>query len=128
MAPPTDSSARAANSAPNNSMPNVTPNAGTENEHALVPTSSAPQATDPVREKRFQAGSPFACLPVELSVVVPVRNFRVKNLLSLDTGQVVESYWNHGEDLPLSSGDVQLAWSEFEVVDTHLAVRVTRLS
>jgi hypothetical protein len=27
----------------------------------------------------------------------------------------------------LSSGDVQLAWSEFEVVDTQMAVRITRL-
>ncbi len=34
----------------------------------------------------------------------------------------------HGEDVPLSAGDVQLAWSEFEVVDTQLAVRVTRLA
>jgi hypothetical protein len=30
--------------------------------------------------------------------------------------------------MPLTSGKVQLAWSEFEVVDTQLAVRVTRLS
>jgi len=27
----------------------------------------------------------------------------------------------------LAAGDVQLAWSEFEVVETRLAVRVTRL-
>jgi hypothetical protein len=30
--------------------------------------------------------------------------------------------------MPLCAGDVQLAWSEFEVVDTELAVRVTRLA
>jgi hypothetical protein len=30
--------------------------------------------------------------------------------------------------LPLAAGDVQLAWSEFEVLDTKLAVRVTRLA
>jgi len=29
--------------------------------------------------------------------------------------------------VPLASGKVQLAWSEFEVVDTQLAVRITRL-
>jgi len=33
----------------------------------------------------------------------------------------------NGDDVPLSSGNVQLAWSEFEVVDTQLAVRLTRL-
>jgi hypothetical protein len=30
--------------------------------------------------------------------------------------------------MPLAAGDVQLAWSEFEVVDSQLAVRVTRLA
>jgi flagellar motor switch protein FliN/FliY len=41
---------------------------------------------------------------------------------------VIESQWSHGEDLPLASGDVQVAWSEFEVVETRLAVRITRLA
>lgn len=67
-------------------------------------------------------------LPVQLDVRIPVREFRVRHLLSLDPGQVVETDWANGEDMPLASGKVQLAWSEFEVVDTQLAVRVTRLS
>jgi len=71
---------------------------------------------------------PVARLPVELEVVVPVREFRVRNLLAMVPGEVIETQWGHGEDLPLSSGSVQLAWSEFEVVDSRLAVRVTRLA
>ena len=55
-------------------------------------------------------------------------DFRVRNLLALAPGTVVESQWEHGDDVPLASGDVQLAWSEFEVVDTQLAVRLTRLA
>jgi flagellar motor switch protein FliN/FliY len=69
----------------------------------------------------------MARLPVELDVSVAVREFRVRNLLALEPGQVIETEWGHGEDVPLASGDVQLAWSEFEVVDSQLAVRVTRL-
>jgi flagellar motor switch/type III secretory pathway protein FliN len=71
--------------------------------------------------------SPAAQLPVELDVAVPVRDFRVRNLLALEPGQVIETQWGHGEDVPLAAGDVQLAWSEFEVVDSQLAVRLTRL-
>jgi flagellar motor switch/type III secretory pathway protein FliN len=71
---------------------------------------------------------PLALLPVELDVAVPVRGFRVCNLLSLDRGQVIETQWGHGEDVPLASGEVQLAWSEFEVVESQLGVRVTRLA
>jgi flagellar motor switch/type III secretory pathway protein FliN len=73
-------------------------------------------------------GSLIGRLPVELEVAVPVREFRVRNLLSLAKGSVIETEWKHGEDLPLSAGDVQLAWSEFEVVEAVLAVRVTRLA
>ena len=52
----------------------------------------------------------------------------MRNLLAITSGEVIETQWSHGDDLPLSAGEVQLAWSEFEVVDTRLAVRVTRLA
>jgi flagellar motor switch/type III secretory pathway protein FliN len=67
-------------------------------------------------------------LPVELDVAVPLKGFRVRKLLALAPGTVVESQWGHGEDLPLACGDVQLAWTEFEVIETQLAVRLTRLA
>ena len=66
-------------------------------------------------------------LPVELEVAIPLRDFRVRNLLALQAGALVESQWLHGDDVPLGSADVQLAWSEFDVVDKQLAVRLTRL-
>lgn len=70
---------------------------------------------------------PIALLPVELDVAVPVREFRVRNLLALECGQVIETEWGYGDDIPLASGEEQIAWSEFEVVDSQLGVRVTRL-
>ncbi len=73
-------------------------------------------------------GAPVSLLPVELDVAVPVRKFRVRNLLALEPGQLIESKWGNGDDVPLASGEVQLAWSEFEVIDTQLAVRITRLA
>jgi len=91
-------------------------------EQALVPSPRAP-----AERAGISLTAPLARLPVELDVSVPVREFRVRNLLVLEPGQVIETLWAHGEDLPLAAGDVQLAWSEFEVVDTQLAVRVTRM-
>jgi flagellar motor switch/type III secretory pathway protein FliN len=87
---------------------------------------SAPQQEEEAGPMRF--GGPVARLPVQLDVAIPVRGFRVRNLLALEAGQVIESQWSNGDDLPLASGEVQLAWSEFEVIDTQLAVRVTRLA
>jgi flagellar motor switch protein FliN/FliY len=89
---------------------------------APVPTNPAEVTKDGISPDSLECR-----LPVELDVVVPVRDFRVRNLLALEQGKVIESQWNHSEDLPLSSGEVVLAWTEFEVVDTKLAVRVTRL-
>jgi hypothetical protein len=65
-------------------------------------------------------------MPVEVEVGVPVRDFRVCNLLALSPGMIVRSQWNHGEDLPLRAGHVQLAWIGFEVLDSVLAARITR--
>jgi flagellar motor switch protein FliM len=92
-------------------------------ELALVP--SAQQGEEGGLISR---AGPAARLPVELDVSVPVREFRVRNLLALEAGQVIETQWVQGSDMPLAAGDVQLAWSEFEVVDSQLAVRVTRLA
>jgi flagellar motor switch protein FliN len=78
------------------------------------------------------SGSPLrdpviARIPIEADVAVPIRNFRVRNLLTLQQGYVVESLWLQGEDLPIAAPGAQLAWSEFEVIDQKLAVRITRL-
>jgi hypothetical protein len=80
-----------------------------------------------LEKKRIAPNSPAARLPVEVDIAVPIRGFRVRNLLSIGLGEVIETQWSNGSDLPLAAGDVQLAWSEFEVIDTQLAVRVTRL-
>jgi len=91
-------------------------------EKSLVASPQLPEGA------KIKLTAPIARLPVELEVAVPVRDFRVRHLLVLEPGQVIETQWDHGTDMPLSSGDVQLAWSEFEVVDTQLAVRLTRLA
>lgn len=98
---------------------------GTESavEHALVVTPQTPVGGAGLNLTALEAR-----LPVGLDVTVPVRDFRVRNLLALEPGQVIETHWANGKDMPLVAGNVQLAWSEFEVVDEQLAVRVTRLA
>jgi flagellar motor switch protein FliN/FliY len=86
----------------------------------------APQPPPDAEKSVFRA--PILRLPVAVGVTIPVREFRMRELLALTPGQVIETRWGHGDDLPLAAGDVQLAWSEFEVVETRLAVRVTRLA
>jgi flagellar motor switch/type III secretory pathway protein FliN len=81
----------------------------------------------PAAEGLIAPASPLSRLPVEVDVTIPVPAFRVRTLLAMAPGQVIETEWIQGEDMPLAAGDVQLAWTEFEVIETALAVRVTRL-
>jgi flagellar motor switch protein FliN len=102
---------------------------GTSNGTGGVPPAKAlvPVAPPPEVREELEFSAAVARLPVELDVAVPVREFRVRHLLALAPGQVVRTQWSQGIDLPLGAGEVQLAWSEFEVVETRLAVRITRL-
>jgi hypothetical protein len=98
---------------------------GAESEAALVKSGGA--GSPVVRDEAGIDRDSVVCrIPVEVEVGVPVRDFRVRNLLALSSGTIVRSQWTHGEDLPLRAGCVQLAWIEFEVVDSVLAARITR--
>ena len=92
-------------------------------EKALVPQVRAPEEGEVI-----SPSNPVARLPVEMDVAIPVREFRVRNLLTLRPGEVIETQWVNGEDIPLAAGDVKVAWTEFEVLESQLAVRITRLA
>jgi flagellar motor switch protein FliN len=83
---------------------------------------------DSVAVRKSSLAELAAKLPLQLDLRVPLPSFRVQQLLALEKGQVIETVWPHTEDLPLWSGGIQLVWTEFEVVDQKLAVRVTRLA
>lgn len=76
----------------------------------------------------FSEKSPLAGLPMQLDVTIPVPKFRVQDLLALEKGAVLDTRWLHGEDVPVWCGGTQLVWTEFEVVEQKIAVRVTRLA
>jgi flagellar motor switch protein FliM len=66
-------------------------------------------------------------LRLSLRAAVALNRFRVRDLLALKEGQVFESLSPDTEDVPVMVGDVQLGWSEFEVMEQRIAVRLTRL-
>jgi flagellar motor switch protein FliN/FliY len=67
-------------------------------------------------------------LPVTLAVGIPLRRFRVCDLVALRSGQTIETAWAVTEDVPLATGEVQVAWGEFETVEERMALRLTRLA
>lgn len=71
--------------------------------------------------------SPLPALPMQLDVTIPIPRFRVQDLLALEKDSILESRWPHTDDVPIWCGGARLVWSEFEVADHKLAVRITRL-
>ncbi|MBS1821085.1 MAG: FliM/FliN family flagellar motor switch protein [Acidobacteria bacterium] len=67
-------------------------------------------------------------LTVPISAEVAFAGFKVRDLLALKAGQIIASEWQETEDVPVKAGQVQVGWSEFEVVDQQLLIRLTRLA
>ncbi|HVJ07595.1 MAG TPA: FliM/FliN family flagellar motor C-terminal domain-containing protein [Acidisarcina sp.] len=105
--------------------------AGDDSNAALLVLEKEEDEEQSAAKTRAEAAqnlqSALAVLPTQLDVCVPLPSFRVSDLLALEPGRVLVSEWGSMEDLPLSCGQVQLVWTEFEVVDQKIAVRVTRL-
>ena len=89
-----------------------------------VRENEANEASSDSREEDFR----LERLPMQVDVMVKVRSFRVQDLLSMQKGTVLETVQEHTQDVPVRCGGALLLWSEFEVLDQKLAVRVTRLA
>src|SRR3981189_191579 len=98
-----------------------------------VPAGTTPVATAGVTagdgaeldEERWR---PVLRLPCQLTVDLPLPDFKIADLLRLGVGSVVTTSWQAGRDVRLRVNGALIGWSEFEVVGSELAVRVTELA
>jgi len=77
------------------------------------------------------AADPWArveALPCLLSIEIPVPAFTVADFVSLQPGRLIDTHWTVGQDVPLHINGALVAWSEFEIVNNHIAVRLTELA
>ena len=67
-------------------------------------------------------------LPMRLTAAVPLATFKVRDLLALRAGQTLLTACASTGDVPLKIGTIQLGWTEFEVVEQQMSVRLTRIA
>ena len=67
-------------------------------------------------------------LPCMLTIEIPIPDFKVGDLVLLAPGRIITSRWTVGLDVPLLINGELVAWSEFEIVQARLAVRLTELA
>jgi flagellar motor switch/type III secretory pathway protein FliN len=94
-------------------------------EAAVKPVQDTQNETVPEVAKDI-AGL-FGWLRCDLSLELPVGKFTVGDLLRLGKGSVVETNCLATSEIPLRVNGLLVAWTEFEVIGTRLAVRVTEL-
>ena len=88
----------------------------------------ATTAVVPAKNPITQEWARVEALPCELTIEIPVPNFSVADLLRLRVGRLINTRWTVGEDAPLFVNGRLIAWSEFEIVNNHVAVRLTELA
>lgn len=84
--------------------------------------------TSPAVEAGKDLAEKFGWLPCNLSLQIPVVNFTVGDLLRLRKDSIVETGCVSTGDIPLRANGLLIAWSEFEVIENRLAVRITELA
>jgi flagellar motor switch protein FliN/FliY len=83
----------------------------------VAPPPPAAQTHDPLDTMPW--------LPCIVSLELPVVRFTIGDLLTLTTGSVVATSCHQTSDVPLRVNGLLIGWTEFEVIDDRLAVRIT---
>jgi flagellar motor switch protein FliN/FliY len=97
-------------------------NEAAQNYAALTVGSNALAAQKPKNWAAFQL------LSCQLSLEIPIPGFTVAALLRLSPNDVVNTHWLQGSDVPLRVNGRLIGWTEFEVIDDHLAARLTQIA
>ena len=95
--------------------------AGEANKGALPLPSELKRQAD-------ERWKPVLGLRCELTVELPLPDFKIADLLKLRRGSVIDAHWRVRQDVPLRLNATLIGWSEFEVVAGNLAVRLTELA
>ncbi len=66
-------------------------------------------------------------LPCQLSVALRIPQFTIRDLLALRVNSLVSTLRREGAHVPVVINGVMIAWAEFDVIDSRLAVRMTEM-
>lgn len=98
---------------------------------APAPEKPVGEAAVAVTEAEAQSDrlwKPVLGLGCDLTVDLPMPDFKIADLLKLRQGSIVNAHWRVGRDVPLCLNGTRIGWVEFEVVSGNLALRLTELA
>ena len=77
---------------------------------------------------RQEATDAYAWLPCEITLVLPIVGFTIRDLMQMRVGTVLETACKATSDVPVRVNGTLIGWTEFEVIGNTLAVRITELA
>jgi flagellar motor switch/type III secretory pathway protein FliN len=95
---------------------------------ANVGRASADQAGTDADTDEDVRWRPVLGLPCQLTVDLPLPDFRVRDFLSLRSGSVIATGWRLTRDVPLRVNGTLIGWGEFEGAGKRLGIRLTELA
>jgi len=95
---------------------------------ALSPTTAEKPQLAAEAETEDPRWRPVLGLPCQLTVDLPLPNFKVADFLALQAGSVLGTGCRVAHDIPLRINGTLIAWAEFEGAGSRLAVRLTELA
>jgi flagellar motor switch/type III secretory pathway protein FliN len=98
--------------------------------HTMSPAATEKPPGKGEREKEMEElrWRPVLGLACQLTVDLPVPNFKVADFLVLRAGSVLRTSWRLAHDVPLRVNGTLIGWAEFEGAGSRLAVRLTELA
>jgi flagellar motor switch/type III secretory pathway protein FliN len=93
---------------------------------AVTPSAVVP--TEVESESLESRWRPALGLNCQLTVELPLPEFKVADYLRLQPGSVIATRWRITRDVPLRVNGTLIGWCEFEGAGNHVAVRLTELA
>ena len=91
----------------------------------ILPSESADATAADSARKQNDLLETMPWLPCTLTLELPVTRFTITDLLKLGPGSIVETACHPTSDVPLRVNQLLIGWTEFDVIDERLAVRIT---
>ena len=79
-------------------------------------------------DNQSDPGEVLPWLPCLVSLELPLQHFTIGDLSQLTEGTVVATARQQNSELPLYVNGQLIGWTELEVIDERLAVRITEIA
>jgi len=104
------------------------PSLGHPDSNSITGNAAAVPRDSGHKDRQSDPAEVLPWLPCLVSLEIPLQHFTIGDLSQLTRGTVVATARQQNSELPLFVNGQLIGWTELEVIDERLAVRVTEVA